>query len=338
MTFYTALIHGLISSKNRIPLNTNTFDNKKFPIITYGTQGETTYPDFTIGLFMLYSQIYGNNFLREITRALIKNPVKYSERYTITNEHDPIQHAVKAVFDTNSHERLIVPQNKFRVFTNTSDEKRQPFDLHLQTNSEGVIGRFSFLKSVINSTLTMNHYKSLKIRNRRNYWPAQFQGVISADEFVSDFHSYVIDIQSDWWANFEYYTRNISEEIIRYYFPLSIYKTGTGQIYPYNGSLSHLIQQLKNTENETFEGLFVISCKAIEEQNLTIYDPEIYNLQQQQLQQNINPNIKFRKNMEVRELEQYVKNIAIKRKKRKQKKQRQQQQQQRQQQQRQQQH
>ena len=106
MTFYTLLTHGFIKNKKKLPIQKSSLSkkSKKIPIIMYGTQGETTYPDMTIVIFFLFSKLFGEPFLKEVVRALQQYPENYEVKYKVVNASSYIKGSQNIVFSQSSRQ------------------------------------------------------------------------------------------------------------------------------------------------------------------------------------------------------------------------------------------
>lgn len=340
MTYYTLLTHGFIKNKKKLPIQNNSL-SKKIPIIMYGTQGETTYPDMTIVIFFLFSKLFGEPFLKEVVRALQQYPENYEVKYKIVNRSSYIKKAVKILFLVNLQDRteMRTPQNKFRIFTSNRDPDRQPFNLKLETFiphdekklSQAQIGRFDikhndfrFIKKIVGNDILA------KLCINKNEWP--FEKTLSLPELLEE-ESFlnsadVITLKTkkdkEMWIRFE---EDDGYILLRHLIPLGLYKTDKEKdidLQPehVDSFLSTLLSDLKKKDNNV-EALFIFSCKAPTEENMKLYVPEIYNLLLDDLiDEKDLDKIKFKKNMTVAQLQKYVKSIVSKKLKRKQKKQR----------------
>ena len=342
MTYYTLLTHGFIKSKKRLPVQKNSLSkkSKKIPIIMYGTQGETTYPDMTIVIFFLFSKLFGEPFLKEVVRALQQHPENYEVKYKVVNGSSYIKKAVKILFLVNLQDRteMNTPQNKFRIFTSNRDPDRQPFNLKLETFiphdekklSQAQIGRFDiedkyfqFIKQNVDNDILA------KLCISKNEWP--FEKTLSLrkllkEEFLNSADVITLKTEKDkeMWIRFE---KDAGYVLLRHFIPLGLYKTDKEKdidLQPkhVDSFLSTLLSNLKKKDNNV-EALFIFSCKTLTEENMKLYLPEIYNLLLHDLiDEKDLDKIKFKKNMTVSELQKYVKSIVSKKLKRKQKKQR----------------
>jgi hypothetical protein len=340
MTYYTLLTHGFIENKKRLPIQKNS-SSKKIPIIMYGTQGETTYPDTTIVIFFLFSKLFGEPFLKEVVRALRQYPENYEAKYKIVNRSSYIKRAVQILFLVNLQDRteMNTPQNKFRIFTSSNDPDRQPFNLKLETFiphdkrklSQAQIGRFDIEKKYfqfIRQTVDDDDILA-KLCIRKNEWP--FEQTLSLrkllkKKFVNSADVITLNTEKDkkLWIRFE---EDDGYILLRHLIPLGLYKTDIEkdidlQAKHVDSFLSTLLSDLKK-EDSNVEALFIFSCKEPTEKNMKLYLPEIYNLLLHDLiDEKDLDKIKFKKNMTVAQLEKYVKSIVSKKLKRKQKKQR----------------
>ena len=343
MTYYTLLTHGFITNKERVPIQNTSLSkksrSKNAPIIMYGTQGETTYPDMTILIFFLFSKLFGEPFLQEVVRALRKYPQDYEIKYNITNRSTIIEKAVKILFVVNEEDRIEMelPQNKFRIFTNSNDPARQPFNLKLQTFvpddkkklSQAQIGRFiveSDVYKFIQQNVGDDYMEKLCIT--KSEWP--FENSLSLKNLLTNTYfnaaevvSLKDNIDKKLWIRFE---RDDGYTFIRHLIPLGLYKTNEKddtvlQTKHVDCSLSSLLLDLKK-KDESFSAIFIFSCKTPVEEDMNLYLPEIYNLLLHDLSNENLENVKYKKNMTVSQLQDYVKGIASKKLKRKQKKQR----------------
>lgn len=338
MTYYTLLTHGFLINKERVPIQKNS-SSKKIPVIMYGTQGETTYPDMTILMFFFFSKLFGEPFLEEVVRALRKYPQDYEIKYTITNRSTIIQKAVKILFVVNQEDRIEmeIPQNKFRIFTNSTDPIRQPFNLKLETFvpddrkklSQAQVGRFIIDSDVyrfIKQNVEDDYMEKLCIT--KSDWP--FENSLSLKRLLKKTFFNAADVvtlkdntDKKLWIRFE---NDDGYRFIRHLIPLGLYKTNEKddtvlQTKHVDSSLSSLLSDLKQ-KDDTFSAIFIFSCKTPVDEDMNFYLPEIYNLLVHDLSNENLGNVKYKKNMSVSQLQDYVKGITSKKLKRKQKKQR----------------
>lgn len=339
MTYYTLLTHGFIKNKKKLPIQKKSL-SKKIPIIMYGTQGETTYPDMTIVIFFLFSKLFGEPFLKEVVRALRQYPENYEVKYKVVNGSSYIKKAVKILFLENFQDRteMNTPQNKFRIFTSNHDPDRQPFNLKLETFlphdgkklSQAQIGRFDIEDKYfqfIKQNVDNNVFEKLCVSN--NEWPFEksMSLRILKKKFLNSADVITINTEKDkeLWIRFE---EDDGYILLRHLIPLGLYKTDKEKDFELQPKhvdtfLSTLLSNLKKKDDSNVEALFVFSCKAPTDENMKLYVPEIYNLLLDDLiDEKDLDKIKFKKNMTVAQLQKYVKSILSKKLKRKQKKQR----------------
>ena len=125
------------------------------------------------------------------------------------------------------------------------------------------------------------------------------------------------------WIRFE---KDHGYTFIRHLIPLGLYKTNEKddtvlQTKHVDSSLSSLLSDLKQ-KDDTFSAIFIFSCKTPVDEDMKFYLPEIYDLLVHDLSNEHLENVKYKKNMSVSQLQDYVKGITSKKLKRKQKKQR----------------
>jgi hypothetical protein len=132
-------------------------DHNLIPIIMFGTQLYPTVHGMTLFYYIIFTKSFGVYFLEELTRALIRYPVQYASKYSITDETNIYQRAVKIIFDINLIDKEIFPQNRFELFIQ-EDIVRQPLDILLSSNHEMVVGTTDvipdFLSSLVDKKVT----------------------------------------------------------------------------------------------------------------------------------------------------------------------------------------
>lgn len=157
MEYYSLMCHGMVEDNRKLRPCHRKLDNTLIPIIMFGTQSYPTLNSMTLFYYIIFSKSLGVYFLKELTDALISYPVQYANRYSIIDETNIYQKAVKFLFDINLIERKNFPQNRFELFIQ-EDIVRQPLDVLLFSNDEMVVGTTdiipNFLESLIDKKVT----------------------------------------------------------------------------------------------------------------------------------------------------------------------------------------
>lgn len=161
MEYYSIMCHGMVEDNKKLRPCHRKLDNTLIPIIMFGTQSYPTLNSMTLFYYTIFAKSFGVYFLEELTHALIRYPVQYASKYSITEETNIYQKAVKYLFDINLVERKNFPQNRFELFIQ-EDIVRQPLDVLLSSNHETAIGTTNiipyFLESFVDKKVNkLNH-------------------------------------------------------------------------------------------------------------------------------------------------------------------------------------
>lgn len=157
MEYYSVMCHGVVEDNKKLRPYDRKLDHNLIPIIMFGTQLYPTINQMTLFYYIIFTKSLGVHFLEELTHALIRFPVQYASKYSITDETSIYQKAVKFLFDINLVERKVFPQNRFELFIQ-EDIVRQPLDILLSSNDEMVVGTTdiipNFLESLVDKKVT----------------------------------------------------------------------------------------------------------------------------------------------------------------------------------------
>lgn len=260
MEYYSIFAHGHIVDNKKLQPVVRRLNKHFVPYIHFGTQEYMTLVSDTVTTFILLTKVFGKPFLEEVVQALLKHPVRYADLYSISDDKNVYQHAVKKLFDINLIEKTFFPQNRFKVFT-SKDIISQPLDICLDSHNEMVLAKYK----------NANYYENFVDNKVSELYP-MFQNVLNANPFSCNMTTPLKEIL------IQYATKSNTVGLI---FPLGLYTTNKNhhlQFKKYvNHRLSHIVkietdkiktknENKKNFKNPTFVDIgafFVFSCKNV---------------------------------------------------------------------------